>query len=242
MILRQSVILVLTALLSSQGFAQTSQINTPSTAQPSVVAELTPAQKELVEGSRKAIIQTGISDAYFTKHFKLFRVVNSKSDRRVMWEFKVNEHQTMVTDAIGYRSEGNRRIAIHSVANSLGKTFEIYRTLSRASALKRMRACMGSFENPSVQFGAVDGRAELVLSAEAKYRPAAKESESDRERESARAEEERKKMTATSGDFIKPKKKPNDQPPVVLGSVNLITGKCIKGVGRVGSGPILPVN
>ena len=241
MILRQAVFLVLTALLSFQANAQTNQINTSSAAQPSVAVELTPAQKSLVEGSRKAIIQTGISDAYFTKHFKLFRVVDNESDRRVTWEFKVNEHQTMVTDAIGYRSEGNQRIAIHSVANSLGKTLEVHRTLSRAAAHKRLRSCIGAFENPSVQYGAVNGVAELVLSAEAKRRLPKKESGSEREREAAK-EDEQKKMAATSGDLIKPKRKPNDQPPpVILGSVNLITGKCIKGVGRVGSGPLSPV-
>ena len=234
MVLRQAVFLV-TVLLSYQGNAQTNQINAPSPAQPSMVVELTPAQKALVEGSRKAIIQTGISDAYFKKHFKLFRVIGTESDRRVMWEFRVNEHHTMVTDAIGYRTEGNQRIAIHSVANSLGKTLEIHRTLSRAAAHKRLRSCIGAFENPAVQYGAIDGRAELVLSAEAKRvdRRSAKELERERERERAREERDRKKAVAATGDLIESEEEEKEVPPVVIGSINLITGKCTRGVGQV---------
>jgi hypothetical protein len=231
MIFTRKAVLVLITSVCLQIFAQIPQAPTPR-------EQLTLSQNELVAGSRKAIIQTGISDAYFTKHFKLFRVVDSESDKRVMWEFHVNEHQTMVTDAIGYNTKGNQRIAIHSVANSLGKTFEIHRTLSRASALKRMRACIGSFDNPSVQYGAINGRAELVLSAEAKDLRSAKNRESGRA--SARLEDQQKEMTAPSGDLIKSKKKHKDQPLVVLGSVNLITGKCIKGVGRLGSSPLSP--
>jgi hypothetical protein len=230
MILRQAAFLVLTALLSCQGDAQTSQINVPSTA-----AELTPTQKALVEGSRKAIVQTGISDAYFASHFKLFRVIDNESDRRVMWEFRVNEHQTMVTDSIGYRTEGNQRIAIHSVANSLGKTFEIHRTLSRATALKRLRSCIGSFDHPSIQYGAIDGRAALILSAEAGRvdHRSAKEREREVEREREREARDRKKAAAGTGDLIESEEGEKEAPPVVLGSINLITGKCTKGAGLV---------
>ena len=232
MILRQAVFLVLTALLSSQGDAQTSQINAPSTAQPSVLAELTPTQKALVEGSRKAIVETGISDAYFASHYKLFRVIDSESDRRVMWEFHVNEHQTVVTDAIGYRTDGNQRIAIHSVANSLGKTFEIHRTLSRSAALKRLRSCIGTFENPSVQYGAIDGRAALVISAEAKRVDPSNTRVRERERERAREERERKKAAAASSDLLE-SEEGEKLVPLVLGSVNLMTGKCTRGAGKV---------
>jgi hypothetical protein len=210
---------VLVLCLSLSTFAQTSQ------------APLSDSQEKLVASSRDAIIRTGLSDTYFAKHFKLFRVFDSESDRRVMWEFEVNGHKTMVVDAIGYHTQGNQRIAIHSVASSLGKTSEITHTLSRNNALRRLRACIGAFEEQSVQYGAVDGRAELFFSAAAKQidRRSAKEREREREKE----ERERKKAIVATGDLIESEEEEKGLAPIVIGNINLVTGKCTKGAGRV---------
>jgi hypothetical protein len=219
MIVPHTRFIVVVICLSLSTFAQTSQ------------APLTDSQKKLIAGSKEAIIRTGLSDIYFAKHFKLFRVFDSESDRRVMWEFEVNGHKTMIVDAVGYHTQGNQRIAIHSVANSLGKTFEITHTLNRSTALRRMRACIGAFEEPSIQYGAVDGRAELFLSAAAKRidRLSAKERERERERE----ESGRKKATVATGDFIESEEEEKGLLPIVIGNINLVTGKCTKGAGQV---------
>ena len=187
--------------------------------------QLNASEAALVEGSKQAILATGISDAYFKAHFKLLNVVDKPSDRRVMWQFSVNEHQTVVTDAIGYYTEGAKRVDTHSVAKALGQTSEIQRTLTRARALRIMKSCIGAFENPSVTYGPIDGRAELLLVASARTKGEKTKSERERERE----ERDKRRATAAGTDVIESEEEERETHPILLGAVNLTTGKCTKG-------------
>lgn len=191
--------------------------------------KLSASEAALVEGSKQAILATGISDAYFKAHFKLLNVVDKPSDRRVMWQFSVNEYQAVVTDAIGYYTEGAKRIDTHSVSKALGQTSEIQRTLTRARALRIMKSCIGVFENPSVTYGPVDGRAELLLVASARTKGEKTKSEREKEREREREERDKRRATAAGTDVIESEEEERETYPILLGAVNLSTGKCTKG-------------
>src|SRR6185295_11432918 len=95
------------------------------------IRQLTAAELILVDGSKGAILLTGISEPYFNKHFKLLKVIAKPSDRRVVWQFSVNGYQAVLNDAIGssYTDLFRRPVDTHSIA--LGKTTEIERTISR---------------------------------------------------------------------------------------------------------------
>jgi hypothetical protein len=71
---------------------------------------LTASEQTLVDGLKQAILETGISGAYFTAHFKLLNVVDKPSDRRVVWQFSVNQYEAVLNDAIGYYTEGAKRV------------------------------------------------------------------------------------------------------------------------------------
>jgi hypothetical protein len=193
---------------------------------------LTPSERALVEGSRQAILATGISETYFAAHFKLLKVVDKPSDRRVSWQFSFKEHSAVVNDSIGYYTEGAKRVDTHSVAQTLGQTTEIRRTITRARAFKILRSCIGGFENPTVQYGPVDGQAQLVLVA---YKRTRVESKSEREQEREREREEREKRRADSAgtDMIESEEEEGKYPPVILSAVNLQTGKCTKGAALI---------
>src|SRR6185369_14994082 len=107
--------------------------------------QLTASEQTLVDGSKQAIIETGISESCFTTHFKLLNVIDKPSDRRVVWQFSVDQYQAVLNDAIGYYTDGARRVNTHSIAKSLGQTTEIQRTISRARALRLMKSCIGNF-------------------------------------------------------------------------------------------------
>lgn len=193
-------------------------------------SKLTESEAALVEESKQAILATGISEPYFTKHFKLLSVVDKPSDRRVMWQFSVNEHQAIVTDAIGYYTQGAKRVNTHSVAKALGQTSEIGRTVTRARALRILKSCIGAFENPSVTYGPVDGRAELLLVATGRTPPDEKKSASEKEREREREERDKRRADAAGTDYIgSEEEEGKPKPPIILGFVNLQTGKCTKG-------------
>ena len=194
--------------------------------------KLTPAEELLVQGSKDAILATGISEEYFQTHFKLLKVVNQTADQRVTWQFSINEHNVVINDSIGYYTAGTKRVATHSVAKALGQTSEIQRTLTRARALRLLQSCIGNFENPTVQYGPVNGRAQLVLIG---YKRARVESKSEREKEREREREKREKQKATAAgtDLIESEEEEAGDkiPPLILGAVNLQTGKCTKGAG-----------
>jgi hypothetical protein len=197
-----------------------------------VVAQdkLTESEAALVEGSKQAILATGISEPYFKTHFKLLSVVDKPSDRRVMWQFSVNEYQAVVTDAIGYNTQGSKQIDLHSVGKALGQTSEIRRTLTRARALRILKSCIGPYETPSVTYGPVDGRAELLLVASARVAEKGEKARSEREKEREREERDKRKADAGGIDALAREEEGGDDgAPIILGAVNLRTGKCIKG-------------
>ena len=193
---------------------------------------LSRSEQALVDDSRKAIIETGISEEYFNAHFRLLKVIDKDSDRRVSWKFLVNGYDTVVTDSVGFLTEGTKRVYVHSVAKTLGKTSDIQETLSRVRANKIMKNCIGAFESPHVQYGPVAGRAQLFLVAQA--RTGGRESKSEREREREREHEElEKRKVATTGTDRIESEEDGDLPKVILGSVNLQTGQCTKGAGLI---------
>ncbi len=193
-------------------------------------AQLTTSEAALVEGSKQAILATGVSEPYFKEHFKLFRVVDKPSDRRVMWQFSVNEHQAVITDAIGYYTQNGKQVDTHSIAKELGQTSEIRRTVTRARALRIMKSCIGPFDTPSVTYGPVDGRAELLLVAAARVRGEKSKSAREKEREREREERDKRKAVAAGTDYIESEEEDAEGgEPITLGAVNLQTGKCTKG-------------
>lgn len=186
--------------------------------------QLTTFEQTLVDESRQAILETGISESYFTTHFKLLNVVDKPSDRRVVWQFSVNQYQAVLNDAIGYYTDGAKRVNTHSIAKSLGQTTEIQRTIPRATALRLMKSCIGNFENPGVEYGPVNGRAELLLVAHTRSRV-----ESKKERE----EREKQKTVVAGTDVVESEEAERKIKPIVLGAINLQTGKCTKGAGTI---------
>jgi hypothetical protein len=121
--------------------------------------KLDDGQQALVASSRKAIIATGVTESYFDNHFTLLKVFNQSSDKRVMWKFALNGYEAIINDSIGSTSAGN----VHSVGRTLGRVTEITKTISRPVALRALKRCIGNYSDPYVEFGQVNGRAELFL-------------------------------------------------------------------------------
>jgi len=184
--------------------------------------ELIDNEQLLVAGSRAAILSTGISVSYFANHFKLVTVVDTPSDRRVVWQFTFRDYSAVITDSVGVSRQGSEQKFIHGITNALGRTFDIKQVLSRPRALSRLRACIGDFAYPSVQYVAVNGTAELVMSAEARRTKVRRRTElNDAKVTDARSE---------SSDQIK-SEGAEEKKNVIIGIVNLRTGHCTKGTG-----------
>ena len=194
--------------------------------------DLTLSQEEnlLSEGSRQAILRTGITPTYFSKHFRVQQVVNKTGDRRVVWKFSINEYDTIIVDSIGYYTEAGRRINVHGVEGLLLATSDIKRTISKARALKIMKSCLGAFANPVVEYKA-DGSRKAVLVLNAHSIP-----KSDSSAPKATSESKKTEASPERNDrdrIREGRQKP--RPPIELGSVNLETGKCVKGIGQAGA-------
>ncbi|HEX6186182.1 MAG TPA: hypothetical protein VFZ44_19995 [Pyrinomonadaceae bacterium] len=208
--------------------------------------ELNASEKSLAEGSREAIIKTGLSEAFFDEHFRVARVVDRPGDRRVVWRFSVGGHTTTVSDSIGFYTEGGRRFDTHSVAGTLNKTSDLTRTITRARAERLMRRCLGRFSNPQVEYRAhgPQGEAALLLTAEALVVPravAGREARERREREERerREREERERSRGQSqgtpqSDKVDEEEEGGDGVVVLLGAVDLSTGRCTVGRGQAG--------
>jgi len=81
------------------------------------IRQLTASELILVDGSKGVILLTGISEPYFNKHFKLLKVIDKPSDRRVVWQFSVNGYQAVLNDAIGYSTElGDEALLVYGSA------------------------------------------------------------------------------------------------------------------------------
>jgi hypothetical protein len=187
------------------------------------IPKLTDAERALIAGSRKAIVQTGMSNAYFDRHFTVVQAVNKAGDRRVIWKFSINEYETRVSDVLGYYTQNGKRVDTHSVITTLGTTTDIDHTISRRAANQLMRQCIGNFRNPSIEYRASgSGAAQLLMTAEAIPKSARRKTE-ERERE----ERERRTQSNRAGtDVIESE---GHDPPIITGSIDLQTGKCSKG-------------
>ncbi|HWT00953.1 MAG TPA: hypothetical protein VN256_11965 [Pyrinomonadaceae bacterium] len=129
------------------------------------------ADPSLVAGSKKAILETGISEAYFDRHFRLARVVAAEGDRRVEWKFSVNGYEALLVDDIGYNtSEAGERVDVHSIKSELYSAHDITRTIPKRRARAALRTCIGEYADAMVVYRALKapGKAGLYLTARAK--------------------------------------------------------------------------
>ena len=210
---------LLAFIFASLSFSRPPQLPPKTTSESLNVSEQT-----LVDGSRTTIIETGLSPEYFDAHFKAVTVVDKQSDRRVVWRFSINGYETRLTDSIGSYAQGTKRIYTHSVASVLGHTSEIKRTISYGRALRIMKKCIGDFENPGVEYGPVNGYAQLVLVAHAR-KPMNQRTELE-------AQQGERNGVSSVADVIK-SEEGDERTPLKLGSVNLQTGKCTRGAALI---------
>lgn len=187
---------------------------------------LTDAERALVASSREAIIQTGISEYYFDRHFTLMKAVNQPSDRRVVWKFAINGYETFVSDQLGYYTEKGKRVDVHSVSTTLHATSEITGTISRKAVNQIMQRCIGRFAHPVVEYRAVgNGGARLMLTAESV--PTSKARRDEKPEREERERREVKVKNSQDRDVIEEEEE--DSPSIVIASIDLETGKCTKG-------------
>jgi hypothetical protein len=124
--------------------------------------------QELATNSKKAIIETGISEPYFNQHFRLVKVVNEAGDRRVEWKYSINDYETMLVDDVGYyTSQGGARVDVHSIKNELFSAYDIKRTITRSKADAALRSCLGEHSSTQIVYRALKapGKARLYLTA-----------------------------------------------------------------------------
>ncbi len=163
----------------------------------------------LVEDSKRAIIETGISESYFEKHFKLIKAVNEPADRRVEWSYSVNEYEAHLVDAIGFHITGGKRTYVHGIKNQLYSTHEIVKTLPRPRARRILRSCIGEFEDESMTYRAltVPGKARLYVTGRSRIiKPQRRTEEAEGEK---------------GPQFF------------YVGFVDVESGKCVKKLGKV---------
>ncbi len=224
--------LLLFAVIAGRGVARDHELSAYETKTIQSRRELTRAETELIEGSRNAILRTGISESYFDKHFEMYAVHESPADRRVVWIFRIGEYETTVQDAIGSYVQGTERKYSHSINSVLPSMTEIRRVISRKRAETVLRACLGKFSTTAVELGPVDntGRAGLFLTASALTILTSKNAP-NRKKSDARS-------VAADSDLVK--EEARRRTPVILGAVNLQTGKCKKGKGWAGPSVATP--
>src|SRR5215204_1122957 len=104
---------------------------------------------------------------FFDRHFRVERVVDRPADRRVVWRLSVGGYETLVSDTVGFYTQGGRRFDTHSVAATLNSTSDLTRTIPRPRAEKIMRRCIGRFADTQVEYRAhgPGGGAALLLTA-----------------------------------------------------------------------------
>ncbi|HWS87295.1 MAG TPA: hypothetical protein VN282_10040 [Pyrinomonadaceae bacterium] len=203
--------------------------------------ELTATERALVEGSREAIIKTGVSPTFFDKHFRVQSVVDRPGDRRVVWRLSVGGYEASVKDSVGFYTEGARRVDTHSVAATLGETGDITRTITRRRAESLMRRCIGRFTGPQVEYRAhgAGGRAALLLTAHSLV-PRRREARARSELEERGRRERARAGGSQTTDEIGEEDEGGGGPVVVLGAVDLVTGECTVGYGQAGPRPPEP--
>ena len=181
---------------------------------------------ELEQSSRKAIIETGFSAGYFDQHFRLVETFDKPGDMRVVWRFSVNEYSVQVTDALGYYTENQKRIFVHSVRNTLGETRDISRTLPRRRAQALMKTCLGRHAGEAtvlMRFSPSE-KASLYLTAHSIIGSKRNRVERAREaRSDQRVNQQNPQVDELEREGIGPRR------PMRLGYINLETGKCTRG-------------
>jgi hypothetical protein len=181
---------------------------------------------DLVQSSRQAIIDTGFSARYFDEHFRLVETFDKPGDMRIVWRFSINGYAVQVTDALGYYTENQRRIYVHSVKNTLGETRDISKTISRRRAQALMRTCLGRHAGETIVLMRLSPTEKASLYLTAHSIIGSKRNRAERSRET------------TSGDRVSKQNQQRDEPerevfnprrPMSLGYINLETGKCSRG-------------
>ena len=109
--------------------------------------KLTGEEEKLVRGSKAAIIVTGMSGAYFDRHFSLVRVVNTQGSRQVVWKYSLGEYETTLNDIVGFYTAGGVRTDIHSITGTLARPLTSGRR-SHAARRKNYAECIGSYTGP----------------------------------------------------------------------------------------------
>ncbi len=171
---------------------------------------------DLAAGSRKAILETGISERYFDKHFRLARVVAEEGARRVDWKFSLGGYEVLLVDEVGFHtSESGERVDVHSIKNELFSAYDIKYTIPKRRAEAALKSCIGEYTDASVVYRALKapGKAGLYLTARAKVEP-------DGEKRREREEEDEPEDEVEGVTFN-------------VGYINLETGKCTVEKGQV---------
>lgn len=176
---------------------------------------------ELEQSSRRAIIETGFSEGYFDKHFRIIAAFDKPGDTRVVWRFSVNGYETTLSDAVGFYTDHQRRVFVHSIKNTLGPTRDITRTISRRSARALMSSCLGRFTGEAVALMRLSPgeTMSLFLTAHSINRRGPwRERDTDVE----------KGVNGRSPENELPERERTTR-PMSLGYINLETGKCSRG-------------
>ena len=224
--------LLLAALASGAAFVSRAGAQTSPAAPAGLnaTAGLNASERALVEGSREAIIKTGMTADFFDRHFSVARVFDRPGDRRVVWKFSVGGYETIINDSIGSYMEAGRRVDTHSVAATLNSTSDMTRTISRRRAEAVMRRCIGRFTNPRVEYRArsAGGTAALLLTAQRVIPPrplSPREARARREREE-KIERELRARSKTGRVKREEDEDEAGRPVILLGAVDLVTGSC----------------
>jgi hypothetical protein len=192
-------------------------------------ARLTGAAAGLAAGSKRVIIETGISEPYFDEHFQLIKVIDQPGDRRIVWKYSVNEYEATVNDAVGYYTgKDGVRVDTHSIKQMLGSTHDIKKTISRKQAESIMKRCIGSYTTPSVIFRSVSGKASLYMMGSSVSKKRDSDEKREEERRKRESEKKAQKDKAAELDTLKEEDDEGERPSY-FGLVNLETGKCTRG-------------
>lgn len=208
----------------------------------SQTTKLSLAEASLVRSSRAAIIDTGISAPYFDRHFKLVRVIDTVSDRRVIWKYSIGDYVAALNDAVGfYTNEKGQRVNIHSVRNTLSTAHDITKTIPKKRAQQMMLQCIGKYTLGSVVFQSFGPalRASLLFTASSvakSHEGRSKEERKESEKNRKEKEDQRLSEGKSSIDTVEEEDDEgnNDRPPIFTGFVDLETGMCTKGVAQAG--------
>jgi hypothetical protein len=200
--------------------------------------ELSVGEKSLVQSSRTAILDTGISAAYFDRHFKLVRVIDTASDRRVIWKYSIGEYAAILNDAVGfYSNDKGKRINIHAVRGILSTAHDIKNTIPKKRAEQLMLQCIGKYTLGAVVFQSfgTTPRASLLLTASSIPKP--RKEKREEERKKSRKNRDVEKTPApyegkSPFDTVEEGDDDDNGPLIYTGFIDLETGMCTKGVAQ----------